>query len=105
MDGGEYGGVAKLGLSSNNAVGDVVVNSLFSVYQHIVQHHPTSSRYTARIKDVGGTLDSSYAVLLLFDLKLSAVLESPLDNVGIVASALHPLAGLQSRPPVGKVLD
>ena len=47
----------------------------------------------------------SYAVLLLLDLKLSAVLERPLDDVGVVASALHPLAGLQSRPPVGEVLD
>ena len=33
-------------------------------------------------------------MLLLLDLKLGAVLERPLDNVGVIASALHPLAGL-----------
>lgn len=95
-DSGQDRSVAELRLRSDDTVGDVVVDGLqcFSVYVGTIH----------RLSAAGSRL-WSYAVLLLLDLKLGAILEGPLDNIGIVTGALDPLAGLQGRPPVGEVLD
>jgi hypothetical protein len=47
----------------------------------------------------------TYGVLLLLDLNLGAVLESPLDNVGLLGGTLDVLRGLKGRPELGEVLD
>ena len=47
----------------------------------------------------------TYGVLLLLDLKLGAVLEGPLDNVGLLAGTLDVLRGAEGRPELGEVLD
>lgn len=44
-------------------------------------------------------------MLLLLDLNDGAVLESPLDNVGLLAGALDVLAGAEGRPELAEVLD
>ena len=47
----------------------------------------------------------TYRVLLLLDLNDGAVLESPLDNVGLLAGALDVLRRAEGRPELGEVLD
>lgn len=44
-------------------------------------------------------------VLLLLDLNLGAVLEAPLDNVGLLACALDVLGLVESGPELGEVLE
>jgi hypothetical protein len=44
-------------------------------------------------------------VLLLLDLNDGAVLESPLDNVGLLRGALDVLGAGEGRPELGEVLD
>lgn len=44
-------------------------------------------------------------MLLLLDLKLSAVLEGPLDDVGLIRGALDELALLKLRPELAEVLE
>jgi hypothetical protein len=44
-------------------------------------------------------------VLLLLDLNDGAVLESPLDNVGLLAGALDVLRRAEGRPELGEVLN
>lgn len=44
-------------------------------------------------------------MLLLLDLNDGAVLESPLDNVGLLAGALDVLRRAEGRPELGEVLD
>lgn len=46
-----------------------------------------------------------YRVLLLLDLNDGAVLESPLDNVGLLAGALDVLGAAEGRPELGEVLE
>ena len=46
----------------------------------------------------------TYAVLLLLDLELGAVLEGPLDQVGLLLG-LDDLAALQGGPEGAEVLD
>ena len=48
---------------------------------------------------------ATYRVLLLLDLNDRAVLESPLDNVGLLAGALDVLRRAEGRPELGEVLD
>jgi hypothetical protein len=47
----------------------------------------------------------TYGVLLLLDLNDGAVLESPLDNVGLLRGALDVLGAAEGRPELGEVLD
>ena len=47
----------------------------------------------------------SYGVLLLLDLNDRAVLESPLDDVGLLAGALDVLGAAESRLELGEVLE
>jgi hypothetical protein len=47
----------------------------------------------------------TYGVLLLLDLNLRAVLESPLDNVGLLRGTFDVLRTAESRPELGEVLD
>jgi hypothetical protein len=47
----------------------------------------------------------TYGVLLLLDLDDGAVLESPLDNVGLLGGALDVLGAGEGRPELGEVLD
>jgi hypothetical protein len=44
-------------------------------------------------------------MLLLLDLDRSAILESPLYDIGLVRRALDELALLESRPELAKVLE
>ena len=44
-------------------------------------------------------------MLLLLNLNDGAVLESPLDNIGLLAGALDVLRGAEGRPELGEVLD
>lgn len=44
-------------------------------------------------------------MLLLLDLQHGAVLEGPLDNVGLVGCALDPLALLELGPELAEVLE
>jgi len=44
-------------------------------------------------------------VLLLLDLDDGAVLEGPLDDVGLLGSALDVLRAAEGRPELGEVLD
>jgi hypothetical protein len=44
-------------------------------------------------------------VLLLLDLNDGAVLESPLDNVGLLRGPLDVLGAAEGRPELGEVLD
>jgi hypothetical protein len=44
-------------------------------------------------------------VLLLLDLNDGAVLESPLDNVGLLVGVLDVLRRAEGRPELGEVLD
>ena len=48
---------------------------------------------------------STYGVLLLLDLNDGAVLEGPLDNVGLLRGALDVLGAAEGRPELGEVLD
>jgi hypothetical protein len=48
---------------------------------------------------------STYGVLLLLDLNDGAVLEGPLDNVGLLRGALDVLGAGEGRPELGEVLD
>lgn len=48
---------------------------------------------------------ATYRVLLLLDLNDGAVLESPLDNVGLLAGTLDVLRRAEGRPELGEVLD
>lgn len=48
---------------------------------------------------------ATYRVLLLLDLNDGAVLESPLDNVGLLAGVLDVLRRAEGRPELGEVLD
>jgi hypothetical protein len=48
---------------------------------------------------------ATYRVLLLLDLNDRAVLESPLDNVGLLAGTLDVLRRAEGRPELGEVLD
>jgi hypothetical protein len=43
-------------------------------------------------------------VLLLLDLDNSAVLEGPLDDIGLIRSTLDPVALLKRRPELAEVL-
>ena len=92
-DRGQDRGVTKLGLGRNDAVGNVVVDSL----------HVVSACTPCFLQLKRGY--PSYAVLLLLHLKLGTIFEGPLDDVGIVTSTLHPLTTFQGGPPVGEVLD
>ena len=47
----------------------------------------------------------TYRVLLLLDLNDGAVLESPLDNVGLLVGVLDVLRRAEGRPELGEVLD
>jgi hypothetical protein len=47
----------------------------------------------------------TYGVLLLLDLNDGAVLESPLDNVGLLRGALDVLGAAEGRPELGEVLN
>ena len=44
-------------------------------------------------------------MLLLLDLNDGTILESPLDNVGLLAGALDVLRRAEGRPELGEVLD
>lgn len=44
-------------------------------------------------------------MLLLLDLNDGTVLESPLDNVGLLGGVLDVLRGAEGRPELGEVLD
>ena len=44
-------------------------------------------------------------MLLLLDLNDGAVLEGPLDNVGLLRGALDVLGAAEGRPELGEVLD
>jgi hypothetical protein len=48
---------------------------------------------------------ATYRVLLLLDLNDRAVLESPLDNVGLLVGVLDVLRRAEGRPELGEVLD
>ena len=48
---------------------------------------------------------ATYRVLLLLDLNDRAVLESPLDNIGLLVGVLDVLRRLEGRPELGEVLD
>jgi hypothetical protein len=50
-------------------------------------------------------IEQTYRVLLLLDLNDGAVLESPLDNVGLLRGALDVLGAAEGRPELGEVLD
>jgi hypothetical protein len=47
----------------------------------------------------------TYGVLLLLDLDDGAVLEGPLDNVGLLRRTLDVLGAAEGRPELGEVLD
>lgn len=46
----------------------------------------------------------AYAVLFLLHVQLGAILEGPVDDIGLVAGALNELARLEGGPEVAKVL-
>ncbi|KAI6758247.1 hypothetical protein HG530_010487 [Fusarium avenaceum] len=55
--------------------------------------------------DAVGDVVIDAGVLLLLDLENGAVLEGPLDDVGIGGAALDPFGGLESRVELGEVLE
>lgn len=57
-----------------------------------------------RRDDAVGDVVVDGRVLLLLDLEDGAVLEGPLDDVGVGGRALHPLAGGEGRVELGEVL-
>lgn len=57
----------------------------------LISHHPGES--------------AAHGVLLLLDLKNGAVLERPLDDVGLIRCALGPLALVEVRPELAEVLE
>lgn len=74
-DGAEDAGVGELWSGGDDAVGDGVIDGLFPVLARLSFNH---SNRVAR---------ETYAVLLLLDLIDGAVLERPLEDVGLVAGA------------------
>lgn len=48
---------------------------------------------------------ATYRVLLLLDFKNGAILESPLDNVGLGRGSLDPFALVEGRVKVAEVLE
>lgn len=58
-----------------------------------------------RRDDAVGDVVVDGRVLLLLDLEDGAVLEGPLDDVGVGGRALHPLAGGEGRVELGEVLE
>jgi hypothetical protein len=49
--------------------------------------------------------EQTYRVLLLLDLYLRAVLEGPLDHVGLIGRSLDPVALLEGGPELAEVLE
>jgi hypothetical protein len=47
----------------------------------------------------------TYRVFLLLDLNGRAVLEGPLDHIGLIRGSLHELALLEGRPELAEVLE
>jgi hypothetical protein len=93
-NGAQHARVAQLGLGRDDAVGDVVVNGLPSLSAS-ASIHPAPVNY----------IRLTHAVLLLLDLHDAAILESPLDDIGVVADALDQLGRLERGPPVGELLE
>lgn len=93
-DGREDRGVAEVGLGSDDAVRDVMFDGLwFCSVSRTLRRGKTGRRWLA------------YAVLLLLHVKLSAILEGPVDDISLVARALDEPAGLEGGPEVAEVLN
>lgn len=92
-DGAQNTGVGQLGLSRDDAVGNVVVDGLVPCVSPLYHLVCSSAR------------PMTYAVLLLLDLNDTSVLESPPDHIGVLAGALDDLRGLERGPELVKVLE
>jgi hypothetical protein len=104
-DGADDGGVGEGGLGSDDGVGDVVVDGLKRMIGLVQHFYDTCKRDETLFALSECKKGSTYGVLLLLDLNLGAVLESPLDNVGLLGGTLDVLRGAEGRPELGEVLD
>jgi hypothetical protein len=104
-DGADDGGVGEGGLGGDDRVGDVVVDGLNRSNGSVQQFYGACKRNETSLASSQSMKGLTYGVLLLLDLNLGAVLESPLDNVGLLRSTLDVLRGAEGRPELGEVLD
>jgi hypothetical protein len=88
-NGGDDGRVGELRLRGDDAVCDEVVDALDMLLAPV---------YRSCCTEV-------YRVLLLLDLDGTAILEGPLDYVGLLGYTLDELALLESRPELAEVLE
>jgi hypothetical protein len=89
-NGRDDGRVRKLRLGRDDAVCDEVVDAL------CIALVPTAQT---------GGCGWAHRVLLLLDFDNGAVLEGPLDNIGLIGCALDPVTLLESGPELAKVLE
>lgn len=77
----------------------------------VANNYQRSCFFRSDLPNLGIFLDSqkwncaTYRVLLLLDLNDGAVLEGPLDDVGLLVGALDVLAALKGGPELAEVLD
>lgn len=108
-NGADDAGVRELGLGRDDAVRDVVVERLLPRGSGVLVVSQRRERVRRRERIGEGEEGRqagrvTHAVLLLLDLELGAVLEGPLDDVGLLLG-LGGLAALQGGPEIGEVLD
>lgn len=94
-DGAQGGRVAEVGIGGDDRVGDVVVDGL---ERDLLMRHALAGSTVMN----DGMADR---VLLLLDLEDGAVLEGPLDDVGVGRGALDELALVEFGPEFGEILE